>query len=153
MKIKNKGFTLVELLAVIVVIAIIGGIASLSMSIYLSNSKDNVYRNYAATLKTTVENYLIENYEKNSSIIPNIGSESTITLNQLITANKIDTLKDPNGGVCDTNSSKVIVKREEDTGINFNLSYYVTLECPHATIVCNEDTAYTNTKDCKITKK
>lgn len=153
MKLKNKGFTLVELLAVIVVIAIVGGIAILSMSIYLSNSKDSVYLNYASTLKTTVEDYLIEDYENNGSLLPSVGSSSEINLNTLITKKRIDELKDPNGGTCDINNSKVVIERGEDTGINFNLSYYVTLVCPHATVVCNEGTAYTNAKDCKITKK
>lgn len=153
MKLKNKGFTLVELLGVIVVLAIVGGIATLSMSIYLGNSKDSVYRNYASTLKTTAENYLIESYDKNSSIMPGVGKEKTITLQELITAKKIDNLKDPNGGTCNTSNSKVVIKRGADTGVNFNLSYYVTLVCPHATVVCNEETAYTNAKDCKIIKK
>lgn len=150
MKLKNKGFTLVELLGVIVVLAIVGGIATLSMSIYLGNSKDSVYRNYASTLKTTAENYLIESYDKNSSIMPGVEEEKTITLQELITAKKIDNLKDPNGGTCDPNTTKVVITRNSDKGINFNLSYSVYLVCEHAKITCNP---YTKTKECIITKK
>ena len=71
MNLKNKGFTLVELLAVIVVVAIIMGIAALSITNFLGNSKDRVYLNYAATLKTTVEDYLIE--DSNSLIMKQIS--------------------------------------------------------------------------------
>ena len=51
---KNKGFTLVELLGVIVVLAIISGIATLAITNYIGNSKEKDYSNYVSTLKTNV---------------------------------------------------------------------------------------------------
>ena len=150
MKLKNKGFTLVELIAVIVVIAIVGGIATLSMSIYLGNSKDSVYLNYASTLKTTVEDYLIEDYENNGSLLPSVGSSSEINLNTLITKKRIDELKDPNGGVCNSNATKVVITRNSDKGINFDLTYSIYLVCEHAEITCNP---YAKAKECVITRK
>lgn len=150
MNLKNKGFTLVELLAVIVVVAIIMSIATLSITNFLGNSKDRVYLNYVATLKTTVEDYLIEDYENNGSLLPNVGGSSEISLNTLITKKKIDVLKDPNGGTCDPNTTKVVITRNSDKGINFDLSYSVYLVCEHAKITCNP---YTKAKECVITKK
>lgn len=147
---KNKGFTLVELLGVIVVLAIVGGIATLAITNYLGNSKEKVYRNYVATLKTTVEDYLIDDFAKNGNLLPNVGGSRTFTLNDLINAKVIEELKDPNGGTCNQTTTKVIVKRDVDTDINFNLTYDVYLDCPRATVTC---TNYTNANDCTLTYK
>ena len=147
---KNKGFTLVELLGVIVVLAIIGGIATLAITNYLGNSKEKVYRNYVATLKTTVEDYLIDDFAKNGNLLPNVGGSRTFTLNDLINAKVIEELKDPNGGTCNQTTTIVTVKRDVDTDINFNLTYDVYLDCPRATVTC---TNYTNANDCTLTYK
>ena len=147
---KNKGFTLVELLGVIVVLAIIGGIATLAITNYIGNSKEKVYRNYVATLKTTVEDYLIDDFAKNGNLLPNVGGSRTFTLNDLIHAKVIEELKDPNGGTCNQTTTIVTVKRDVDTDINFNLTYDVYLDCPRATLTC---TNYTNANDCTLTYK
>lgn len=150
MKLKNKGFTLVELLGVIVVLAIIMGIAALSITNFLGNSKDEVYLNYAATLKTTVEDYLIEDYQNNGSVLPSVGGSTEVTLDTLITKKKINELKDPSGGVCNSDTTRVVITRNTDKGINFDLTYNVYLDCEHAEITCEP---YTKTKECVITKK
>lgn len=150
MKKNRKGFTLVELLGVIVVLAIIGGIATLAITNYLGNSKEKVYRNYVATLKTTVEDYLIDDFAKNGNLLPNVGGNRTFTLKELIDAKVIEELKDPNGGTCDPENTTVTVKRGVDTDINFNLTYDVYLDCPRATLSC---TNYTNANDCTLTYK
>ena len=147
---KNKGFTLVELLGVIVVLAIIGGIATLAITNYIGDSKEKVYRNYVATLKTTVEDYLIDDFAKNGNLLPNVGGSRTFTLNDLIHAKVIEELKDPNGGTCNQTTTIVTVKRDVDTDINFNLTYDVYLDCPRATVTC---TNYTNANDCTLTYK
>ena len=147
---KNKGFTLVELLGVIVVLAIVGGIATLAITNYIGNSKEKVYRNYVATLKTTVEDYLIDDFAKNGNLLPNVGGRRTFTLNDLINAKVIEELKDPNGGTCNQTTTIVTVKRDVDTDINFNLTYDVYLDCPRATVTC---TNYTNANDCTLTYK
>ena len=148
MKKNRKGFTLVELLGVIVVLAIIGGIATLSITNYIGNSKEKVYRNYVATLKTTVEDYLIDDFAKNGNLLPKVGESRIFTLEELIDAKVIEELKDPNGGTCNPEETKVIVKRGEDTDINFNLTYDVYLDCPRATVTCED---YTKADDCELT--
>lgn len=147
---KNKGFTLIELLGVIVVLAIVGGIATLAITNYIGNSKEKVYRNYVATLKTTVEDYLIDDFAKNGNLLPNVRGSRTFTLNDLINAKVIEELKDPNGGTCNQTTTIVTVKRGVDTDINFNLTYDVYLDCPRATLSC---TNYTNANDCTLTYK
>ena len=148
MKKNRKGFTLVELLGVIVVLAIVGGIATLAITNYIGNSKEKVYRNYVATLKTTVEDYLIDDFAKNGNLLPNVGKSRTFTLNDLINAKVIEELKDPNGGTCDQTATKVTVTRGVDKDINFSLTYDVDLYCPRATVTCED---YTKADDCELT--
>lgn len=150
MKKNRKGFTLVELLGVIVVLAIVGGIATLAITNYIGNSKEKVYRNYVATLKTTVEDYLIDDFAKNGNLLPNVGKSRTFTLNDLINAKVIEELKDPNGGTCDQTATKVTVTRGVDKDINFSLTYDVDLYCPRATVTC---TNYTKVDNCDFKKK
>lgn len=146
----KKGFTLTELLGVIVIIAIVGGIASLTISNFLRNSKEEVYLNYVASLKTTTENHLITNYEKgDGSLIPSVGGSTTVTLKDLINAKKMEQLKDPNDeDNCDIEATRVIVQRKVDVSNNFDLTYNVYLECPRAKVECSN---YTKVDDCIIT--
>ena len=71
----RKGFTLAELLGVIIIIAILSTVAVLSVNYVVQNGKKGVYQNLENTLKGAVENYLIDN----SSKVPNIGGNKNIT--------------------------------------------------------------------------
>lgn len=124
----NKAFTLMELLAVVVVLAIIGGVTAITLTSVINKGKDNVYVDYEATLKTTVENYFV-NQMFDSGISLSVGSSKTITLEELIQERLITNLKDPNGDYCDSVNSYVKVVREADKGINYNLTYEVCLVC------------------------
>ena len=105
---------------------------------------------YDSLTNKKVEDYLIEDYENNGSLLPNVGGSREISLNTLITKKKIDVLKDPNGGTCDPKTTKVVITRNSDKSINFDLTYSVYLVCEHAEITCNP---YTKAKECVITKK
>lgn len=125
---KNSGFTLVELLSVIVVLAIVMGIAVYSASYVTNKGKEGVYENYEQTLKGAAENYLTDDFAYNNGLnFPMVGDTKTITYETLYNELFIDNLKDPKGGNC--NSSYVKVTRGDDVGINFNLDYKVCLIC------------------------
>ena len=141
----KKAFTLVELLAVIVVIAILGGLAAVSINYIVQNSKKSVYKNYESALKTAAENYLIENTDKLPPE-PGEGVEFTksdkITYGVLTSGLFMDEIKDPNGGNCD---GYVIIKRGKDIGFNYNLTYEYCLMCDNYITksddyVCKKDT-------------
>lgn len=123
----KRGFTLVELLAIIVVLAILSGIAVVSISSIIANGRNKAYEDYEKTLKNGAQNYLIEHFEK----MPTIGNNSYIYYEELMTNDaSYKSLKDPNGkGDC--NDSYIIVSRGADTGINYNLDYKVCLVCPN----------------------
>lgn len=112
-----------ELLAVIVVLAILMGLALVSYSHVVNTGKKGIYQNYENTFKSAVQNYLIDQKR--------ITSTQTIYLKDLINLGYIDDLKDPNGGNCNynDNNSYVQITKENDVGVNLNLNYKVCLIC------------------------
>lgn len=128
---KNKrAFTLVELLAVIVLIAILSSIAVITVNHIVQKGKKGVYENYESALKSATENYLIENIDKLPSEPTNEGEfnrSGKITYEVLTNLLFMEKIKDPNGGNCD--SSYVIIKRGKDVGNNYNLIYEYCLIC------------------------
>ena len=124
---KKNGFTLAELLGVIVVIAIISGLAVISVSSILATGKKGVYKNYEETLEGATRNYFIDNINK----IPSVGMSTKIYLDEILSENYLDNLDDPNGGDCNSEeyNSYVLVTRQADINNNYNLEYKVCLMC------------------------
>lgn len=118
---KNKGFTLVELLGVIVLIAIVAGLAVISVNTIIGNGKKGVYQNHEKTLEGAAKNYFIDHIDN----IPTVGGTTTLTMTDL--NNYLEELEDPNGGNC--SYSKVLVTRSADVSNNFKLNYQVCLIC------------------------
>lgn len=69
-KMNKDGFTLVELLAVFVILAIILGLSVVGVNSVIKNSKDGVYKSNINTLKSAAQNYVIDNIDLiNSALI------------------------------------------------------------------------------------
>jgi len=60
MTINNKGFTLIELIATIVVLALVMGIASYSITEIIKKSKDKNYDQLINEINAAVESYYLE---------------------------------------------------------------------------------------------
>lgn len=132
----KKGFSLVELLSVIVIIALVGGIAMISYSSYINKSRERIYKTYEDTMKSTVEMYLIDNM----NLLPEIGNSSKIMLSTLLSQNEIEQIKNPidSTDLCQE-KSYVEITRSEDTTNNLNLNYKVCLICKdYQTSICTE---------------
>ena len=131
MKINKKGFTLVELLAVIVIVALLTGIGAISYTAFVNKTKNNVYKTYEDTMKSTTQLYLLDN----SDMIPPINGKTILYLNDLLLNNKIDQIKNPHNkeDICSSsnrdNDSYILIERGENIEDNFNLTYNVCLKC------------------------
>ena len=80
MKLNRKGFTLVELLAVFVVLGIIAAITIPAIGGIIHSSKENVYTKQIETLKNTAKTYMASN----SKDLPKTTDEAKcISLEQL----------------------------------------------------------------------
>lgn len=141
----KNGLTLVELLAVIVVLAIVMGIAAVSVSYLIENSKQDVYKNYEENLESATKNYLTANLDKIPLPPDPNGTvySTTINMETLLTNNFIDKLEDPKDRNNDCSESYVIVTRCEDKNNNYNLIYKVYLKCGE-----NYETKHTDTYEC-----
>lgn len=100
-KLTKKGFTLVELLAVITILGIISAVAVISVSSYLTKTRQEAMENLSKTAYDGFVNYMMEqNVLLNpGEIYPagaNIGNHSAaITLDDLYQDDKIDRPSNP----------------------------------------------------------
>lgn len=88
----KKGFTLVELLAVIVILAALALITTTSITKILKDSKEDLYNTQIIALKSTVENWGSDNLDK----LPETDNCVYLTLKDLREDGLIDySIKDP----------------------------------------------------------
>lgn len=140
MKLNKKGFTLVEILATIVILGILIGIAVVSISYILSNAKDGFYKNLEEQLILATKSY----YTDHRTLLPqNIGQKRKVTVETLIKNNyfKRGDVVDYSKEECDTTASYVqVIKSAKD-----NFIYTVYLKCP-AYSINHEDEIDSNLK-------
>lgn len=118
----NKyGYTMVELLAVIAIIGLLFTIATISYTSLIRKSNNTVYENYIYSIHEAVQTYIIDNPVEN-------GKNETISLNTLISNNKIGYINNPNDNNDKCLSSYVIAKRNDKDGV-INYEYDVYLIC------------------------
>jgi len=118
----NKGFTIVELLAVIVILAILGTIGTISVNSYISASRNKSlemqYDRIGKAAEAYSSKHIFDEIVVSSTCslasnncctkMPSDGEECYITLSDLINEKFIDEVKDPkNGGLI---SSSTLIK-------------------------------------------
>ena len=125
MRLNKKGFTLVEILAAIVILGILMGLAIVSVSSILSNSKEGFYDNLEDQLILAAKSY----YGDHRTLLPqNIGQERQVTVETLIKNNylKRGSVVDYGKAECNTTASYVsVIKSSKKDYI-----YSVYLKCP-----------------------
>ncbi len=118
----NKGFSLVELLATIVIIGILAGVGIVSYNAIRAGINEDFYENQKENISLAAQTYLQANTSKRPA---NVGNTTIIYLSELIDQNYIDPVKDPHDVNCIAEQTKITITRQE----NNNLIFDVTLVC------------------------
>ena len=120
----NKGFSLVELLAIIVVLGILITIASFTYQSILNNSKKEVYKKYEITMENAAMMFVIKN---------GVPNGSKVTMSDLVNNQYLDKFVDPKDSKDCPDSYVTVIANSNYSDISYN-----------ACLICN---SY-KTKNC-----
>lgn len=128
MKKRENGFTLVELLAVVILMGVLSSIAVAGVTQYAEKARKQDFSILEKNMKTAINNYFIDH----SSLVPAIGSNTVVTAQTLINENYLTSMNDPDkgGSQCNLTASKVIVTRGgNQSDFNMKLNYKICVVC------------------------
>ncbi len=131
----KKGFTLVELLAVIVILGILTLITVPIVSNYINDSRQKTYKAHEATMKEAARSLTVECVNGSEACdLPREGNSTDIYLNELIDKSFSQRLQNPQGsGYCNENLSYVTVTKLDGNNFDYKVCLYcgnyVTDDC------------------------
>lgn len=114
----KKGFTLVELLTVIVLIALVSGIGVVSYEHFIAGGNNKYYEILEDTIELAGSDYFTDHRDK----IPYNDETSEVSLGDLVDSKYIEPVKDSKGNTCE--EGHLYARR-----VNGHLIYEVCLEC------------------------
>lgn len=124
-KLNEKGFTLVELLAVIVILGLLMSVAVGAVTIYMDKSKKQAMETIVSTAYDGAVNTLME-----ENIMLNEGESTTFNLLDLYEKGSIERPADPynSSKECTGNVKVTNTTTSSSTGID-NYQYKVSIKC------------------------
>ena len=137
----NKGFTLVELLATIAILALVMGIATFSITVILNKSKEKNYQLLITSIKDAAETYYQEcKYSNNNGINCNKNTDGSLktTLGELLTYGYLkgngtegkNVITNPQKNDVDISSCSIIIKYNNGSINVENDNFTVNDTCP-----------------------
>lgn len=119
----NKGFTLIEILSVIIILSMVALIAAPNITKTVNKTKENAFASNAKII-TSKANYMFkqDKYKSNTDIFIN----NKIYLKDI---EGIETLEDPFNGEYDKEKSYVFFKNELENTVNINKTYIYLISC------------------------
>ena len=132
----NKGFSLIEILATIVIIGIVSTVGIVSVNSMINKSKQHFYESQKQQMVLAAQSYV----QDNRNILPkNVGGMIKIKLSVLREKNYLkEDIIDQDKNVCDQDNSYVTVYKNNQT----EYKYHGYLDCPACKkngSVCYED--------------
>ena len=107
MKLNNKGFTLIEILAVIVIISVLGGIAVMGVLSSINNSKEKSYELFVSNV-ITASNQLYDEVN-NSGIMGTKIYQYTFNCTEVLDSSGVSTgVSDCSNGLVEINNGMIV---------------------------------------------
>jgi len=142
----KKGFTLVELLAVMALVAMLSGVAVAATTKWIVKSKKDTFTNYEENLQKAAENYISS---RTDLVVPGDTAGTNISAADMHDSGVLENLIDPiKKEPCSYKNSYVNVKGVYDTADSCNITYkYITcLRCPNYTSEACSNPVFSNIK-------
>ena len=127
---QKKAFTLVELLAVIVILGLLFALTVPAVSRYINETREKNYSLHEADMKTAASNLMSECVQKNDPMcVPEEGESKVVYLDELVAKKYSEEIKDPDDPdkFCDMENSYVVVTNSSSNVVE--LDYQVCLVC------------------------
>ena len=125
---KNKGFTLIEIIAVIIILGILMIITIPSISNFISDSRNSAYKSHEKSMEEAAKSYTIDCIKNNEQdcLIPREGEEITLLLGELEDKDFLDKLQDPakQGTYCNPEESYVKIRKSDDVDFDYTACLY-----------------------------
>ena len=130
MKLNRKGFTMIEMLAAVTIMAILAGVAVAAVTRYQEKARQQTYEAMETSAFNAAQNYI----QDKGIIIPTSG-EKTIRIDTLVDSGYLQKLEDPRSkGYYCHNGSFVYVKRQAASNdVLEKYTYRVVIKCEHYT--------------------
>jgi len=139
-KSKRAGFTLVELLGLIIIFGLLIAIAFPAVSRYVKEIRNTAYTLHEGDMKTAAANMMSECVQNDSiDCVPEKGESKTVYLSELIDTKYTKPIRDPGNeaGYCKEDESYVIVTNTSNNVVD--LDYEVCLKCSnYQSGICKE---------------
>ena len=113
-----KGFTVIELVASFVIVAMLLGVGMIAYSSIYQNATESYYHTLESSLMLSGSDY----FQDHRELLP-ANSYSIVSIQDLVNENYTDEVKDQNGNIC-LNGEVIVYK-----GKNNNYQYEVCLRC------------------------
>lgn len=137
LKNNNLGFTLVELLASISILALLTGIVLTSYSKYLKGAKERYFKSQEQAVILSGKEYFTDYRSKLPQVI---GEVKSVNLETLYEEKYIDKLKDYNGKECGISTDEATNKVYVEKVSNQKYTYYTIIECnDYKTVITKRD--------------
>ena len=122
----RKGFTLIEIIAVVIIIGVLALIVVPSVSSYIFSSRKTAYNAHEKSMEEAAKSMTVEVINgKDNYALPRRGNFSSVTLKELVNKELIKGLQDPQTGEkCNDELSYVIIKAVDDDSYDYQACLY-----------------------------
>lgn len=156
MKLNNKGFTLVEIIAVVAIMAILMGVAVIGVTKYQESAREDSYEAMESSAHAAAQNY-IQRYNLIVQTATQTPSWTEIPIAELVDNEFLAPLKDPRDKHFECSGSVYAQKEKSTSNTLSQITYKVKIICEHYTskrVSCSASAlSGDNAKKCSSSEK